>query len=87
MARLTEDARFLGATGDKVLLRFDFVTASPLRHADDGFELLIYHADKYEHVLQTYGVFMRHAEAIDLLAMIDSALCKHDRYHAEQCED
>jgi hypothetical protein len=80
MAQLTEDARWLGFSGEKVLLRVDFVTASKLGHAKPGIELLIYHADRYDHILQTYGVYMSNIEAVDFMARLDKALMAYDNH-------
>lgn len=80
MARLTEDARSLGHRGEAVLFRIDFVRDSSLGYDKPRIELLIYHCDRYEHVLQTYGVHMSNLEAVELLARLDDAIQAFDNY-------
>jgi hypothetical protein len=86
MAQLTEDARWLGFSGEKILLRVDYVSGSSLGHAKPGIELLIYHADRYNHVFQTYGVYMSNIEAVDFMARLDKALMEYDRQAASNGE-
>ena len=78
MAQLTTDAKWLGFTGQKILLRVDYVSASTLEYSQPGIELLLYHCDRYDNQIQTYGVYMGHAEAVDLLHRLDKALRDYD---------
>lgn len=84
MAQLTTDAKWLGFRADKVLLRADYVSESSLDHATPGVELLIYHSDRYDNLLQTYGVFLSHSEAMDLIARLDRATCNYDAAQARK---
>ena len=83
MPQLTTDAKWLGFRAEKVLIRVDYVSASSLDHAKPGLELLIYHTDRYDNLLQTYGIYLLHHEAVDLLHRLDSALLKYDAAQAE----
>lgn len=83
MARLTANAKALGAKGDIVTFRADFVPPDPLGYDRPRVEINIYNMDRWEHILETYGFHLSAIECIELIAAITAACDNWDKFERQ----